>query len=370
MTKAGVKALDTVENFLTSDTAPEEIQALGLNPTHHIVAGASKRGWTTWTVGSVEPRAMAIVPVVMDELNFIENIKHHYRSLGGWSFALDDYWKLNLTMYFDHPKMQELFDIVDPFVFRDKLVMPKLVCDSAGDEFFMPDDTRYWWKEMPNYQEMNRFIILPNAEHTTATGILELLPAVNTWMREILKASKVLGQRPAPKTVEERNDLSLRLIEAAQVPQYNWTISPSGEEITVMADRDPLRVSLWHATTCSQHANLRRDFRLVNIDDPCECGISIEDLGCVNLAVVWANRELKETEPGSLTWVGHWPAPTGGQWSAFFVDLQFEGPPPSEARGWPTGNDGTFEFTTSISIVPNTFPVEDCDGDECLGSLV
>lgn len=26
---------------------------------------------------------MAIVPVVMDELNFLENIKHHYRSLGG-----------------------------------------------------------------------------------------------------------------------------------------------------------------------------------------------------------------------------------------------------------------------------------------------
>ena len=56
---------------------------LGLSPTHHIVTGASKRGWATWLVGAVDPRVMAIVPVVMDELNFLDNIKHHYRSLGG-----------------------------------------------------------------------------------------------------------------------------------------------------------------------------------------------------------------------------------------------------------------------------------------------
>ena len=97
MAKAGVKALDTIENFLTSDEAPDEvrphrlhsskifvqIQTLGLAPTHHIVTGASKRGWATWLVGAVDPRVMAIVPVVMDELNFLDNIKHHYRSLGG-----------------------------------------------------------------------------------------------------------------------------------------------------------------------------------------------------------------------------------------------------------------------------------------------
>ena len=99
MAKAGVKALDTIENFLTSEESPEEVRlktelchssatfvqilALGLSPTHHIVTGASKRGWATWLVGSVDPRVMAIVPVVMDELNFLDNIKHHYRSLGG-----------------------------------------------------------------------------------------------------------------------------------------------------------------------------------------------------------------------------------------------------------------------------------------------
>merc|ERR1719234_1746477 len=175
MAKAGVRALDTVENFLTSDEAPEEVQGLGLSPTHHIVTGASKRGWATWLVGAVDPRVMAIVPVVMDELNFLENIKHHYRSLGGWSFALESYWKMNLTLYFNDPVLETLFDIIDPFQYKDMLKLPKLVCNSADDEFFLPDNIRYWWDEMPLYQQMNRFITLPFSEHTTLPGTLELL---------------------------------------------------------------------------------------------------------------------------------------------------------------------------------------------------
>ena len=172
MTKGAVKAMDTVNNFLTSDSAPEEIQALEVNPSQFFVGGASKRGWTTWTTSVVDPRVMAILPVVMDELNFIENIKHHYRSYGGWSFALEDYWVLNLTTYFDSPKMQELFDIVDAFEHRDKMLMPKYVINAGNDEFFLPTDTGYWWDRMPSYNELNRFILLPNSEHSMVTGLL------------------------------------------------------------------------------------------------------------------------------------------------------------------------------------------------------
>jgi PhoPQ-activated pathogenicity-related protein len=31
-------------------------------------------------------------------------------------------------------------DIIDPYNYRDRLTMPKLVVDSGGDEFFMLDD--------------------------------------------------------------------------------------------------------------------------------------------------------------------------------------------------------------------------------------
>ena len=172
MTKAGVKAMDATTEFLTSASAPQEIQEANLNPTQFIVSGASKRGWTSWLVASVDPRVMVLVPVVLDLLNVPSNLQHHFRAYGGWSFAFEDYWELGLTTYFEHPKFFELCDIMDPYSHRDKLVMPKLVINSANDEFFLPDDTRYWWDDMPLAYEMNRFMILPNAEHVTVTAIL------------------------------------------------------------------------------------------------------------------------------------------------------------------------------------------------------
>ena len=52
------------------------------------MAGASKRGYSTWHVAAVDPRVIAIVPIVMDELNFADNVQHHYRSLGGACLVL------------------------------------------------------------------------------------------------------------------------------------------------------------------------------------------------------------------------------------------------------------------------------------------
>ena len=40
---------------------------------------------------------------------------HHFRSLGGWTFAFNDYIDLNITAYVDDPRMQGLTKIVDPY---------------------------------------------------------------------------------------------------------------------------------------------------------------------------------------------------------------------------------------------------------------
>eukprot|EP00058_Branchiostoma_floridae_P004654 XP_002590142.1 hypothetical protein BRAFLDRAFT_126052 [Branchiostoma floridae] len=61
MTKAAVRAMDTVQDFVKKMT--------GNQPEKFLVAGASKRGWTTWTTAAVDKRVFAIVPIVMDLLN-------------------------------------------------------------------------------------------------------------------------------------------------------------------------------------------------------------------------------------------------------------------------------------------------------------
>src|SRR5438093_4658446 len=58
MVKSLVRAMDALQDFCKKE--------LGLEIRRFIVSGASKRGWTTWLTGAVDPRVEAIVPVVID----------------------------------------------------------------------------------------------------------------------------------------------------------------------------------------------------------------------------------------------------------------------------------------------------------------
>ena len=78
MTKAGVRAMDTITDFLAK---PE---SGSVTVDKFVVAGASKRGWTTWSVAAVDKRVVAIVPIVIDMLNVVPSFKHHYRAYGGY----------------------------------------------------------------------------------------------------------------------------------------------------------------------------------------------------------------------------------------------------------------------------------------------
>ncbi|MFN9456406.1 MAG: PhoPQ-activated protein PqaA family protein, partial [Acidobacteriota bacterium] len=68
MTKAAVRAMDTVTAFLKEQNTPID---------KFVVAGASKRGWTTWTTAAVDQRVVAFMPLVIDLLNIIPSFVHH-----------------------------------------------------------------------------------------------------------------------------------------------------------------------------------------------------------------------------------------------------------------------------------------------------
>ena len=121
MTKAVVKAMDAITEF-TNKKSKVEIKKF-------MIAGASKRGWTTWTTAAVDKRVFAAAPIVMDMLNlnevkfffffcikmfFIKNFHNHFRSLGGWTFAFNSYYVLNITANVDSYGIFALQKIVDP----------------------------------------------------------------------------------------------------------------------------------------------------------------------------------------------------------------------------------------------------------------
>lgn len=224
--------------------------------------------------------------------------------------------------------------------------MPKLVCNAGGDEFFLPDDTTFWWDQM---SDPKQFLMIPNAEHSMATGILELLPAAGQW--------------------------AMSYYDKKQVPTISWTIDSVTGDITGKSKVKPSSVHMWHATSC-KHDN-RRDFRLLNLDNPCKCGISVSGM-CVNLEVLYTAVLLNGTvdpKDGMYTYVGHRDE-VPGQWVSMFLDFIFDPPVPPLTKvaprnlTWPVDWGEGLEMTTAVSIIPNTFPYPDCTGPACQGVLL
>jgi hypothetical protein len=62
---------------------------------------------------------------------------------------------------------------------------------------------------------------------------------------------------------------------------------------------------MWHATTCNGE---RRDFRVVNLDNPCTCGIGHEVKGeyyCLNTKALWHKTELTEEPSRPGIYIAH-----------------------------------------------------------------
>lgn len=156
MTKASVRALDTMTAFVSS------LKGKAIPPSKFIVAGASKRGWTTWLVGAVDKRVVGIIPIVAPVGNLAPQINLMYQAYGNFSFALDDYINAGCIHYLNSPVFSTLQAIMDPLTYKDRLVMPKLVICDCGDEFFMPDGVNFMWDSLSGEK---LFRVVPNAEH-------------------------------------------------------------------------------------------------------------------------------------------------------------------------------------------------------------
>ena len=109
MVKSAIKAMDATQEFIYQC---DECGTKGSYPKKFTVFGASKRGWTTWLTGAVDSRVAGIAPIAMDAMNFQETFHLWYRSLGGWSFAIHDYYEEDIMSDLDSPEMASLMAII------------------------------------------------------------------------------------------------------------------------------------------------------------------------------------------------------------------------------------------------------------------
>jgi PhoPQ-activated pathogenicity-related protein len=154
MTKAVVRAMDTIASFCAQR---------GATVDRFIVGGASKRGWTTWTTAAADERVVGFVPVVADVPNLILNMEHEYEVYGRWPPSLDSYVKFGIVNWIGTPQLRALAEIEDPLSYLARYTMPKLIINAAGDEFFVPDSSQFYYGDLPPKKYL-RYV--PNTGHS------------------------------------------------------------------------------------------------------------------------------------------------------------------------------------------------------------
>jgi PhoPQ-activated pathogenicity-related protein len=259
MTKSAVRAMDCMQELLASDEGGK------LKLEKFVVSGGSKRGWTTWTTAAVDKRVVAIIPAVIDVLNLRDCMRNHLWSFGFYTHSVGDYVRHNIMQRMDDPRIEKLYEIEDPWSYRDRLTMPKYIVNSAGDQFFCPDSSQFYFNGLPGEKHL-RYV--PNTDHSLRdSDATECLAAFY-------------------HTVQNGN----------QRPQYSWSFE-GDNTIKVVCATKPKEVKLWKATNPKA-----RDFRLEKIGK--------------------AYTSVKLEDQGGGVYVGKVEKPAEG-WTAYFVEMTF-----------------------------------------------
>ncbi|WP_062268327.1 PhoPQ-activated pathogenicity-related family protein [Endozoicomonas arenosclerae] len=283
MVKASIRAMDTAQAFMKSQKVKVD---------HFVLSGGSKRGWTVWLTAAMDNRVSAIAPMVIDVLNLQDSMRHHYNSYKRWAPAVKDYYSLMPTI--GTKPLTQLMEVVDPYSYLPQLTMPKYIINATGDDFFLPDSSRFYFDDLRG-DKWIRF--LPDLRHY------------------IVKMDRSL----VSATVESFYGA---IIEDRPMPTINWDVSD--EKLKVISSLPPKAMKLWSAENPEA-----RDFR-TSPDNPAVTRFKPEPLSFHCKDSCRANISLTKPEKG---------------WNASFVELIYPNPPYRD-----------LSFTTRVFVTPDKYP--------------
>jgi PhoPQ-activated pathogenicity-related protein len=166
MTRAVVAAMDAA-------TAVGR-QRLDLNLSRFILTGVSKRGWTAWLAAASDRRVIGVAPAVIDLLNIEAQLELQLGAYGELSESLRDYTHRRIPERFATDRGQALLRIVDPFAYRERLTMPKLILLGTNDPFWTLDAANLYFPDLPEPRHLH---YEPNGGHGLGPGGLATLAA-------------------------------------------------------------------------------------------------------------------------------------------------------------------------------------------------
>jgi PhoPQ-activated pathogenicity-related protein len=264
MAKSLVRAMDALQAFAKEEWKTEV--------KSFVVSGGSKRGWTSWMTAAADSRVKAIAPCVIDMLNFGKQLPQQVLSFGAPSIMVKDYTDRGLIPIPDTTPAKKLWSMVDPWMYRDKLTMPKLLVHGTNDPYWPQDATNLYWDDLKGDKWL---LYVPNAGHG-----LEQIYA--DGKKDRIRALSTLAMYARSQIRDE------------PMPKMSWKHADDGGKMTlhVTSDPAPKAARLWVAD------NPTRDFRKAK----------------------WA-EQAATLDKGSVT--GTVERPTEG-WRTFFAECEYE----------------------------------------------
>ena len=216
MTKSALKAMDAVQQVLKE----EKEMDIG----SFIVTGASKRGWTTWlTAASGDQRVVGIVPMVIDLPNIRKQMDYQIETWGAYSPSIRDYTERNLVRA-EEDQMSEfeknLWTMIDPYFYRSRLTVPKLLIHGANDPYWTVDAAKFYFDDLPGVKYI---LTLPNAGHNLEGQQIKGIQTAAVFARQIAKGG--------------------------DLPSVKWKLSETGEgyKVDIETEMTFRRARLWTA---------------------------------------------------------------------------------------------------------------------------
>ena len=220
MVKSSVRAMDAIQEFADSHWE--------LKIPRFLVAGASKRGWTTWLTAAVDQRVASLAPMVIDMLNLKPQLKHQVGAWGQVSHEMGDYVQYDLPRRLNTAKGEELRQIIDPHHYRDLINQPKMIFLGTNDAYWPVDALTLYWDDLVGQKYI---VYVPNGGHDLGNDVTRLVGGLIALHRH------TEGTQPLPK--------------------IHWTHAKAGRnvELCVNGDPPPIAATVWTAHSA------KRDFR-------------------------------------------------------------------------------------------------------------
>jgi PhoPQ-activated pathogenicity-related protein len=203
---------------------------------------------------------------------------YQLKSFGKYSDQIQDYTARGLVPMPDTPEARRLWAMVDPWVYREKLTIPKLLVNGNNDEYWTSDALNLYWDDLKGDKWV---LYVPNAGHKLVQQFADGRPP---------SRERALGALAA---------FTRHIIKDNPMPRLSWKHDDAGKAVrlTVEARPRPLAARLWVARAPT------RDFRHAQFNE--------------QPLVVASDK----SDGGTI--VGEVPVPTEGCLS-FFAELDYE----------------------------------------------